>query len=123
MAELSANGVHEGTIRYEHGNAALKAENSLQADVGLNWNSEHILVNAAAFYNHISNYIYLQRLIGINGVDSVPFENNEDGFSAFMFTQPDAGLYDGELYIDFHQPPIRLVAPGQYVFVYVWCDI
>jgi iron complex outermembrane receptor protein len=104
-AELSANGVHEGTIRYEYGNAGLKAESSMQFDLGLNWNSEHIMINASAFYNTISNYIYLQKLIGANGTDSIPSDNNADGFTAFQFSQANAGIYGGELYIDFHPHP------------------
>lgn len=104
-AELSANGVHEGTIRYEYGNTSLKAENSVQADLGVNWNSEHIMINAAAFYNYINNYIYLRKLISANGTDSIPEVDNEDAFAAFEFSQSAAGLYGGELYIDFHPHP------------------
>jgi iron complex outermembrane recepter protein len=105
IAELSANGVHEGTIRYEYGNAGLKAEKSLQADLGLAWNSEHVLVNGAVFYNYISNFIYTQKLQSVNGNDSIPSMLNEEGYPAFAFTQGNAGLYGGELYIDFHPHP------------------
>lgn len=37
MSELASNGVHEGSIRYELGNQQLKAEYSLQADLGLDF--------------------------------------------------------------------------------------
>lgn len=104
-AELSANGVHEGTIRYEYGNTTLKAETSVQVDACMNWNSEHVMVSASVFYNYISNYIYLQKLIGSNGNDSIPAANNADGFTAFQFTQSNSGLYGGELYIDLHPHP------------------
>ncbi|MBS1774074.1 MAG: TonB-dependent receptor [Bacteroidetes bacterium] len=105
-AELAANGVHEGTIRYEYGNSNLKAENSLQADLGMGLNSEHIMLNAAVFYNYISNYIYLQKLLGVNGTDSIPVLHNTDGFTAFQYHQTNAGLYGGELYMDFHPHPL-----------------
>ena len=39
MSELASNGVHEGSIRYELGNQQLKAEYSLQADLGLDFTS------------------------------------------------------------------------------------
>lgn len=105
IAELSANGVHEGTIRYEYGNTALKPENSLQADLGLSWNSEHLLVNASVFYNYITSFIYLQKLVDANGNDSVPAAHNEEGYTAFMYRQTNAGLYGGEAYVDFHPHP------------------
>ncbi|RYE24343.1 MAG: TonB-dependent receptor [Sphingobacteriales bacterium] len=106
IAELSANGVHEGTIRYEYGNLALKAEQSVQADAGLSLNTEHVLVNASIFYNHISNFIYLRKLLNNSGADSIPAENNEEGYVAFSYDQQTAALYGGELYIDFHPHPL-----------------
>lgn len=106
IAELSANGVHEGTIRYEYGNTGLKAENSLQGDAAVAINSEHILVNAALFYNYMSNYIYLQKLQSVSGADSIPTENNKEGYTAFAYRQTNAGLYGGELYADLHPHPL-----------------
>lgn len=106
IAELSANGVHEGTIRYEYGDAELTPEQSVQADLGLIWNSDHILIDGAVFYNHINNFIYIQKLASVNGGDSIPAEHNDEGFAAFRFTQTSANLYGGELYIDFHPHPL-----------------
>ena len=105
IAELSANGVHEGTIRYEYGNLALKAEQSLQADAGMSLNTEHVLVNASIFYNHISNFIYLRKLLSASATDSIPADNNEEGYTAFTYDQQTAALYGGELYIDLHPHP------------------
>lgn len=106
IAELSANGVHEGTIRYEYGNTLLKPESSLQADLGMSWHSEHILVNASVFYNYIRNFIYLQKLVDVSGNDSIPAEHNEQGYTAFTNMQTNAGLFGGEAYIDFHPHPL-----------------
>ena len=39
ISELSSNGVHEGTQRYELGNTSLKPENSWQFDLGLDYSS------------------------------------------------------------------------------------
>ncbi|MES2702622.1 MAG: TonB-dependent receptor [Bacteroidota bacterium] len=106
IAELGANGVHEGTVRYEIGNNRLTSEKSFQADLGLSWNSEHLMVNVSLFDNYIRNFIYIRKLAGANSVDSIPQTNNDEGFSAFVFTQGDANLYGGEIYSDFHPHPL-----------------
>ncbi len=104
-AELSANGVHEGTIRYEYGNSGLKPESSYQADLGMGLDGNHIAINASVFYNYIANYIYLQKLLGANGSDSIPAQHDPEAFGAFVYRQTNAGLYGGELFIDFHPHP------------------
>ena len=106
IAELAADGVHEGTLRYEYGNTGLKAEQSLQADLGVSWSSEHVLVNASVFYNYIDNYIFIRKLLNAEGTDSIPAINNDEGYAAFMYDQTSAGLYGGELYLDFHPHPL-----------------
>lgn len=106
IAELSANGVHEGTIRYEYGNKDLKAEQSFQADLGLDYNADHIYVNAALFANYITNFIYIRKLPAASGGDSIPAENNEEGVAAFIYDQGNALLYGGELYVDLHPHPL-----------------
>jgi iron complex outermembrane receptor protein len=105
IAELSANGVHEGSIRYEYGSNELKAENSFQADLGLDYNSEHISIGAAVFCNYILNYIYIRKLNGVTGTDSIPQANNDEAFPAFEFAQTGAALFGGELYVDIHPHP------------------
>ncbi len=62
IAELGANGIHEGTGRYEIGNPAMKAENSLEADFSLGISSRHITAELNLFNNRINNYIYLHKL-------------------------------------------------------------
>lgn len=106
IAELAANGVHEGTIRYEYGNANLKAENSYQGDLGVEYASEHLAINAAVFYNHIANFVYTQKLSGISGQDSIPKENNKEVYPAFQYSQTNANLFGGELFVDLHPHPL-----------------
>lgn len=62
FAELASNGAHEGTNRYEIGNNNLKSETSLQIDGGIELNTEHVSLDASLFYNHISNFIFYERL-------------------------------------------------------------
>jgi len=105
IAELAAKGVHDGTVRYEYGNIYLKAEHSAQMDLGLSWNTDHIMVNASVFDNYIRNFIFVRKLQGAKGADSIPVINNSNNFPAFVYDQSDANLYGGELNIDFHPHP------------------
>jgi iron complex outermembrane receptor protein len=58
LAELTSNGVHEGTNRYEIGNENLKTEQNVQTDLNLEYNNSHFEFFVNGFYNHINNYIY-----------------------------------------------------------------
>jgi len=62
LSELGSNGEHEGTFRYELGNRSLSAEHSWQLDFGIDYSSEVVSGQVALFGNHISDYVYLQRL-------------------------------------------------------------
>jgi iron complex outermembrane receptor protein len=97
MSELASNGVHEGSIRYELGNQQLKAEYSLQADLGLDFTSEYVSAQLALFANHIDNYIFTHR-IG---------QEIEEGYLTYAYTQGDARLMGFEAGVDFH--PIHSV--------------
>ncbi|MGQ0827797.1 MAG: TonB-dependent receptor [Bacteroidota bacterium] len=101
IAELSANGVHEGTIRYEIGDAKLKAENSLQIDAAFGLNTEHVSLEIDAFRNSIDNFIFLQKLNSVNGGDSI-----SEGLSTFKFVSGNANLMGGEITLDIHPHPL-----------------
>jgi len=58
IAELSANGVHEGAFRYEVGNPDLKPEQSYQADASFDYQNQYINTSVGVFANIIQNYIY-----------------------------------------------------------------
>lgn len=106
VSELAANGVHEGTIKYEYGNGDLKPEVSTQGDLGLEFNSQHISLSTGLFYNHITNFIFARKLLNAAGTDSIPATDNEDGYSAFRYQQNTANLYGGEIMLDIHPHPI-----------------
>ena len=97
MSELASDGVHEGSIRYELGNQQLKAEYSLQADLGLDFTSRYVSAQVALFANRIDNYIFTHRL------DQVI----EEGYLTYAYTQGDARLLGFEAGVDFH--PIHSV--------------
>lgn len=103
VTELRANGRHEGSLQYEYGNPDLNAERSFQLDFGLNLQTEHVTVEAAVFRNLINDYIYLRKLAGRDGNDSIP--DPEEPVPAYAYTQGDARLAGAELTIDIHPHP------------------
>jgi iron complex outermembrane receptor protein len=106
IAELAANGVHDGTVRYEYGTPSLTPENSLQADLGISKSIKNLLVNVAVFDNYIRNFIYVRKMLNVNGTDSIPLYNNDQKYTAFVYNHGDANLYGGELYVDYHPHPL-----------------
>lgn len=101
IAEISANGVHEGTSRYLIGSPTLKPENSYQVDYAFGNNSEHITLETDFFYNYISNYTFLEKMQNPDGSDLLT-----DGNQTFKYTQGNAHLYGGEISLDIHPHPL-----------------
>ncbi len=95
MSELASNGVHEGSIRYELGNRKLKAEYSLQADLGLDFTSRYVSAQLALFANRIDNYIFIR-----NEGQEVIGERMD--YPVYVYTQGDARLLGFEAGVDFH---------------------
>lgn len=92
MSELASNGVHEGSLRYETGNQQLKAEYSLQADLGIDFTSRYVSAQLALFANRIDNYIFTHRIA----------KEMEEGYLTYAYTQGDARLLGFEAGVDFH---------------------
>lgn len=104
ISELASNGAHEGTFRYEIGDQNLKAEKSLQLDLGILMETKHVSFEFNVFNNNINDYIFSQRLIGNSGSDSLIVDDG-DSLSVFKFIQKNARLLGGEISIDFHPHP------------------
>lgn len=92
LSELGSNGEHEGTLRYEVGNAQLKAEHSWQLDLGLDLSSRYVSGTLALFANRIDNFIFARRTA----------EVLEPGLMTFRYTQGDARLLGFEASVDVH---------------------
>jgi iron complex outermembrane receptor protein len=105
IAEISSNGVHPGTNFYQIGNDNFKPEFSLQEDIGFIYADKAIRIELNLFNNFINNYIYNQKLIGSNGIDSVIAGSGV--LQTFKFQSSRANLYGGELSVDFH--PIKFI--------------
>lgn len=95
LAELTSNGVHEGTNRYEKGNSDLKTEQNLQTDLNFEYKSSHVEFFVNGFYNHINNYIYTS-----------PTADVIDENAVFDYIQNNANLYGGEIGLHFHPHPL-----------------
>jgi iron complex outermembrane recepter protein len=89
LAELASNGVHEGTTRYEIGDANLESEQNIQGDLGITFVSKIAKVTLSAFNNHVNNFIYLS-----------PTGETIDSNDVYRFVQTDADLHGGEFSID-----------------------
>ncbi len=103
-AELATNGVHEGTFRYELGNAHLKPEDNYQLDLGLELATRHVNLTASVFDNLVDHFIFLEKLRSAGGGDSIPDPN--DPVAAYGFRQNAANLWGGEITIDLHPHPL-----------------
>lgn len=106
IAELTANGEHEGTSRYEIGESNLTSETSLQGDLGLEYNARHFSISITPYINHISNYIFLQKLRAANGADSMMTGDNGNLVEAFKYNQQNATLAGLEFSVDLHPHPL-----------------
>ena len=95
LAELTSNGVHEGTNRYEIGNPNLKTEQNVQTDLNLEYKSSHFEFFVNGFYNHINNFIYTS-----------PTGAIIDDNAVFDYIQNDAQLFGGEIGLHFHPHPL-----------------
>lgn len=95
LAELTSNGVHEGTNRYETGNPDLKTEQNVQTDLNLEYKSGHFEFFANGFFNHVNNYIYTS-----------PTGEVIDDNAVFNYVQNDAKLFGGEVGLHFHPHPL-----------------
>src|SRR5665648_106776 len=98
IAEISANGIHPGTLIYQIGNTGFKPEFSLQEDFGISYRSDHISGNFDIFNNQISNYIFNGKLPNHLGQDSIIIKGNQ----TFKFQQSKARLYGWEANLDVH---------------------
>ena len=56
-AELSQQGIHGN--RYEQGNRELKSQRNYETDLNIHYHCCHMMLDVAAYYNSISDYIFL----------------------------------------------------------------
>jgi iron complex outermembrane receptor protein len=93
LAELSSDGLHEGTLRYEIGDPNLKIEQNIYSEVSVNYFSGHFQFGATGYANHFRNYIYL-----------APTDTQYLGFDVFRYKQYDANVYGTEAMMGVYLP-------------------
>jgi len=95
LAELTSNGIHEGTNRFEIGNSELKTENNFQTDIDLSYRNKHIEFFINIFYNNINNYIFIS-----------PTGEQREATDVYVYNQKNANLYGGEIGFHLHPHPL-----------------
>lgn len=85
LAELQSNGLHEGTFRYEVGDANMKIEQNLCAEAGLIYERKRFEISVTAYNNRFLDYIYLQ-----------PTSIDFYGTTIYNYLQTNATLQGGE---------------------------
>ena len=85
LAELSSNGLHEGTARFEIGDPSLNIEQNICAEAGFTWEwKEQVEVGITGYRNQFFDYIHL-----------APTGEEYIGFQVYRFLQADAVLQGG----------------------------
>jgi iron complex outermembrane receptor protein len=111
ISELSANGVHEGTFRYEIGDTNLKPETSLQFDLGLGVETKHMSIALSTFYNLIDNFIYYRNTAN----EIINAENNI--YPVYRYVQGNSSLKGFEFNFDVHPvDPLHFENSVSYVY-------
>ena len=101
IAELSSEGVHEGTFRYELGNNALKPENSFYGDFAFEYNTNAVNASFGAFNNYINNYIYSRQ------INAETIQVDGETLPLYRFIQDNANLSGIEASLTLH--PAELI--------------
>ena len=91
LSELTSNGVHEGTSRFEIGNPDLENEQNFQVDLSLEYGNENVQFFINPFYNIVNDFIFIQSRGEF-------MDDNE----VFDYLQQDAVLYGGEIGLHIH---------------------
>lgn len=116
--ELSSNGVHHGTFRYEQGDPSLNPETAYQGDASVQYTSSAFRFNASSFATYFDNYVYLDP----TGRYSVTLPDGQsillpDVGQIYQYKSGRTFRWGGELDISFH--PLNWLAVGS-SGEYVW---
>lgn len=96
LSELSINGVHHGSQRFEIGNNELKHERNIELDFSMEYHTAHLFAELTVFNNDISDYIFI-RATG---------ETNNN-FLVYAYQQTDANIRGIEYNFDWHPHPVH----------------
>lgn len=91
VSERFSQGVHHGTAQYELGDPELGTESTLNLDVTVRRQGEHLSLEAGGFRNRVDGYMYLE--------PRGPVLTIRGAFPAFNHRQTDALLTGGEVMV------------------------
>ncbi|HXE57564.1 MAG TPA: TonB-dependent receptor [Gemmatimonadales bacterium] len=94
--DLFANGVHEGTRRFERGNPELTNETSLNTDLGLRIQTDRLSAELGGFVNFIDDYIF---------PDPTGEVDPESGLQVYDIVQGNARIAGLEASAELHLSP------------------
>jgi iron complex outermembrane receptor protein len=94
--ELFANGAHAGTQAYELGNPDFRLEKSWGVEATLHANGDGYHLDASAYYNWFSNYIFENQVDQSVCQAAADPSGREVEFPCFQFQQADARYYGFE---------------------------
>ncbi len=104
--ELGADGINYHIFRYEAGNAALKPEESYQADLSVVWENTFVRVQADPFVGYFPNYIYLN-----------PTAGYREGLQLYQYTQAQVIRAGGEAMLTIRPwQHLDINLQGEYLF-------
>ncbi len=115
-AELSANGIHHGSFRYEVGENSITSEYSYQFDAGMYFSNEKLQVELSGFVNYFPNFIYLSptgSYLHPNGSEIA----EADAGQVYQYLQSEAFRTGGELLIAYKPiEQLHLTTSAEYIY-------
>lgn len=108
VSEISSNGEHAGTFRYEIGNINQKSEISFQSDLGITYENKSLFIDASFFQNSIQNYSYSEKVLNSQGGDSI-VNPSVSQVPTFRYTQGNAQLIGGEIVLTINPEQMRWI--------------
>ena len=99
LAELTSNGLHEGTLNYEIGDPELRSELNREFDLGLYYHTPRLSIDAAVFRNEFDHYIFLS-----------PTGEHIGDYPVYRFLQSDASLRGGEVSLNWRPASLNRLA-------------
>lgn len=101
--ELTSNGAHAGTFRFEKGNPDLKPENAYQLDFTYNFENKQHHFTFTPFVNYFDNYIYLtpSNVFPTEDIGGQTLPYPETG-QMYVYKQNQAMMSGGEVLYHYH---------------------
>lgn len=104
LAELSADGLHEGIYTYEIGDPSMQNEQSVAFNLYGHYQKKGLKLSISPFYNRFYNYIYLS-----------PTDEEWFGFPVYRYQQQNAYQYGSEAQVSFQMGSFRINTSYQWM--------